>query len=261
MTKLSVNLNAIAFLRNRRDVPWPDIQQLAKTILNSGAHGITVHPRPDQRHIRFTDIDNLANLIKTDYPQAEFNIEGYPDARFYELVSKAQPDQVTLVPDTPEQSTSDHGWDFNQDSEFLDREIAKFKKSGIRVAVFVDPTPESPLCAWELGADRIELFTGPYGGEMKKPNVAQHLKNLSETAQSALKVGHNNDQNKPMLGINAGHDLNLQNLPDFLAAVPNISEVSIGHAITADALLMGFPEAVRRYLAIIAPDTDDRISM
>lgn len=251
MAKFSVNLNAVALFRNRRNLPWPNLLQVARAVLEAGAHGITVHPRQDQRHIKITDVESLAKLLRTEYPDAEFNVEGYPTTGFYELVSRVRPDQVTLVPDSPEQSTSDHGWNISENRELLRREVARLREFGIRVSLFINPNPEDPPKAWEIGADRIELFSGLYGGEIRKNIAEERLTDLINTANSARKVGHNNGSKDIGLKINGGHDLNLHNLPDFIAGVPDLAEVSIGQAITADALLIGFPEAVRQYLSIL----------
>lgn len=243
MTKLSVNLNAVAQLRNRRDLPWPSVTGIARLALDAGADGITVHPRPDARHIRRHDVFDLVALLRTDYPGAEFNIEGYPSDDFLSLVSEAKPDQVTFVPDDPAQATSDHGWDFARYHGFLADVVGRMKRMGIRVSLFVDEDPETGLAARAVGADRVELFTGPYGASHSDPEGARvHLANLAATAEAAHRAG---------LGVNAGHDLTLDNLPAFRAAVRGVAEVSIGHALTADALLCGYPEAVRRYKALL----------
>jgi len=243
MTKLSVNLNAVAMLRNRRDIGWPSVTGTARLVLDAGAAGITVHPRPDERHIRRSDVHELATLLRTDYPEAEFNIEGYPSNAFLELVEMAAPDQVTLVPDDPKQATSDHGWDVASDRDLLFNTVERMKRGGTRVSLFVDEDPEVPARVAEVGADRVELYTGPYGAHFKSEHGQTHLDRLSATARAALDAG---------LGINAGHDLTLENLPPFVRSVPGVAEVSIGHGITADALVMGFAEAVRRYKAALA---------
>ncbi|RUT35158.1 pyridoxine 5'-phosphate synthase [Arsenicitalea aurantiaca] len=243
MTKLSVNLNAVAHLRNRRDLPWPSVTGIARAVLDAGAEGITIHPRPDERHIRRTDVFDLERLLRTDYPGIEYNIEGYPSADFLALCLEARPDQATLVPDDPAQSTSDHGWSVRKSAEILVPAIETLKAAGIRVSLFIDEDPAQPADARALGADRVELYTGPYGGSHGTPEGRDHLARLAATAEAAHAAG---------LGVNAGHDLTLANLPDFQAAVPGVQEASIGHAITADALLMGFPEAVRRYRAVLA---------
>ncbi len=243
MTLLSVNLNAVAMLRNRRDIGWPSVVGVARLVLEAGADGITVHPRPDERHIRRSDVRELAPMLRQEFPKAEFNIEGYPDEVFLSLVEEVMPDQVTFVPDDPAQSTSDHGWDIDANVDFLKASIARMKAKNLRVALFVDDDPSVPPDAWEVDADRVELYTGPYMADFGNPVGAHHLQRLAMTAKAAIAAG---------LEINAGHDLNLASLPEFLAAVKGVEEVSIGHAITSDALLMGFPEAVRRYKGLLS---------
>jgi pyridoxine 5-phosphate synthase len=237
---LSVNLNAIAMLRNRRDLPWPNVIGLGRIALAAGASGLTVHPRPDERHIRFSDLPAIRALIDDEFPEAEFNIEGYPTAEFLDLVARNEPEQVTLVPDDPAQSTSDHGWDLKQHAEYLAPIIAGLKHQAIRVSLFVDPNPEAPAAAKALGADRIELYTGPYGGAHDDPRrEAAELAKLELTAVAAAKAG---------VAVNAGHDLTVANLPALVKKVPNLVEVSIGHGLTADALVHGMSGAVERFL-------------
>jgi len=248
VTKLSVNLNAVAFLRNRRDVGWPSVVGIARTVLEAGADGITVHPRPDQRHIRRTDVVELAHLLATEYPQAEFNIEGYPNDAFLELVETIKPHQVTFVPDDPAQSTSDHGWDIQTYRNLLTTSIARMKAHKIRVSLFIDEDPNVPPDVGEVDADRVELYTGPYGASFGTPEGDRHLDRLVVTARAAAAAG---------LEINAGHDLTLENLPALVRQMPQLDEVSIGHGITADALRMGFPEAVRRYKAALESQRTD----
>ena len=243
MTKLSVNLNAVAYLRNRRNLAWPSVIGIARLVLDAGADGITVHPRPDERHIRRTDTLELAALLRADYPRAEFNIEGYPSPDFLELVERAAPDQVTFVPDDPSQSTSDHGWDVAGNRALLVQAIERMHARVIRVSLFIDEVPEVATDAADVGADRIELYTAPYADAPTLEAAIPHLAALAATTRAARAAG---------LEVNAGHDLSLHNLPAFQLAVPDIAEVSIGHAITADALLMGFPEAVRRYKVALA---------
>ncbi len=242
MTKLSVNLNAVAMLRNRRDIGWPSVTGIARLVLEAGADGITVHPRPDERHIRRSDVRELAKMLRADFPEAEYNIEGYPNEVFLSLVEEVLPDQVTFVPDDPEQSTSDHGWDIDANVELLKRSIRRMKAKNLRVALFIDEDPSVPPDAWEVDADRVELYTGPYAANFRGPEGDHHLRRLAVTARAAEAAG---------LEINAGHDLTLENLPPFLAATPHIAEVSIGHGITSDALVMGFPEAVRRHKKVL----------
>jgi pyridoxine 5-phosphate synthase len=239
--KLSVNLNAIAMLRNRRDLPWPSVVGLGRIALEAGAAGLTVHPRPDERHIRFTDVPALKSLIKTEFPGREFNIEGYPTEDFLLLVEAHRPDQVTLVPDDPSQATSDHGWAFAASRERLAEVSARLKKGGMRVSLFADgdASAEEVATARAVGADRIELFTGPYGGCYDdREAAAAWLDKLAATALLAKANG---------LAVNAGHDLTVANLPALVAVVPHLAEVSIGHGLTADALEYGMAETVRRY--------------
>lgn len=242
MTKLSVNLNAVAMLRNRRDVGWPSVTGMARVVLDAGAAGITVHPRPDERHIRRSDVFELAEVLQA-YPAAEFNIEGYPSSDFLALVERIKPDQVTFVPDAPGQATSDHGWNIDDNRAFLRDTIARMKASNLRVALFVDADPTVPPDAWEVDADRVELYTGPYGATFGSPEGQRHLDQLVMTAQAAVAAG---------LEINAGHDLTLANLPEFVRRMPRIDEVSIGHGITSDALIFGFAEATQRYMTVLA---------
>jgi pyridoxine 5-phosphate synthase len=249
MVALSVNLDAVAHLRNRRNLPWPSVVGIARAVLEAGADGITVHPRPDERHIRRSDVAELQALLRAEFPRAEYNIEGYPSEDFLRLVEATRPDQVTFVPDGPDQSTSDHGWDVAANGELLERASDVMKALGIRVSLFVDADPAVPAAALGVGADRIELFTGPFGARYGTAAGTEALNLLSETAgaaQAAAKAA-----GRP-LGLNAGHDLTLENLPAFLEAIPHVDEVSIGHAMIADALLTGYPEAVRRYRAVLA---------
>jgi len=250
-TRLSVNLNAVAYLRNRRAVPWPDLLEVARAVLDAGAHGITVHPRPDQRHIRFSDVRDLSALIASDYPHAEFNIEGYPTSEFIELVLSVKAHQVTLVPDSPDQSTSDHGWNFDEHGAMLATVVHDLQHHGLRVALFVDPMADAPMSAWQTGAERIELYTGPYGGASDPRSADRALSDLVATAEAARMTGHNQADDRPALQMNAGHDLTADNLPPLRHAIPDLAEVSIGHGLTADALLIGFPAAVRRCLAAL----------
>ncbi|QYO75363.1 pyridoxine 5'-phosphate synthase [Devosia sp. SCS-3] len=246
MTLLSVNLNAVAQLRNRRNLPWPSVTGIARVVLDAGASGITVHPRPDERHIRRTDVFDLSALLRAEYPEAEFNIEGYPSEDFLALIEDVDPQQVTLVPDDPAQATSDHGWDFAGKGNFLTSVVQRLKRSDRRISLFCDPDAGAAgiAAAKATGADRVELFTGPYGACHDDPEQArQELAVLAETCKAALAAG---------LGVNAGHDLTLDNLPAFQAAVPGVAEVSIGHGITADALVMGFAEAVAAYRKALA---------
>jgi pyridoxine 5-phosphate synthase len=241
MTNLSVNLNKVATLRNQRDLDIPNVLHAAKLCLDSGADGITVHPRPDQRHIRPCDVYDLAKVLK-GYPNAEFNLEGNPfEGQFLEFVRDVKPTQCTLVPDEPSQRTSDHGWSMSpNEMERLTPIVRDLKQLGCRVALFVDATLESMQSIVKLGADRVELYTEPYAADFaaKIPDPAQRF---AEAARRASSAG---------LAVNAGHDLSLLNLPLFLATVPNVSEVSIGHALIADALEYGLRETTRKYVAI-----------
>ena len=238
---LSVNLNAIAQLRNRRDLPWPSVVGMGRVALENGAQGLTVHPRPDERHIRFTDLPDLRALIDDEFPEAEFNIEGYPTDEFLDLCEANAPEQVTLVPDAPAQATSDHGWDFTANHNMLSPIVARLKSNGFRVALFADADPEGVRWAVDTGADRIELYTGPYAGTYDSPSAAQReLDALQATADAAREVG---------LGTHAGHDMTVANLPPLVARIPDLFEVSIGHGLTADALEYGMAATVKRFLA------------
>ncbi|MEN9894792.1 MAG: Pyridoxine 5-phosphate synthase synthase [Pseudomonadota bacterium] len=239
--KLSVNLNAIAMLRNRRDVPWPSVTEMGAIAMAAGAHGLTVHPRPDERHIRKSDLAPLRALLDDLYPLGEFNMEGYPNPEFLSLVETVVPEQVTLVPDDPSQATSDHGWDFRASRSLLDKAVSRLKKNGFRVSLFADADADLDALkiARDIGADRIELYTGPYGGCHSQPEKAKRLlADLGSTADMALSLG---------LKVNAGHDLVVDNLPALAARIPDLAEVSIGHGLTADALIYGMFETVRRF--------------
>jgi pyridoxine 5-phosphate synthase len=243
--KLSVNVNAIAYLRNRRHVPWPDLVEIGRIALKAGAVGLTVHPRPDERHIRYDDVPALRDLIRTEFPTCEYNIEGYPDERFLKLVEENRPDQVTLVPDLPGQGTSDHGWDFVENSNFLSPIIARLQSGKMRVALFVDPDPTQPALAKATGADRIEIFTGPYGGPSSETTMKIEFEKVVATGKAAAQIGIN---------LNAGHDLTRKNLPPLVASLPNLKEVSIGHAIIADAMVYGMENAVKMFRKAIGED-------
>lgn len=246
--KLSVNLNAIAMLRNRRDLPWPSVTGLGRIALQAGASGLTVHPRPDQRHIRFSDLAPIRSLVDTEFSGTEFNMEGFPEEGFMRLVEEHRPEQVTLVPDDPSQATSDHGWDFRANHNLLGNIVGRLKALGLRVSVFADGEPdrEALTIAKEVGADRIELYTGPYGGCYDDPAEAARLvERLGETADIAFGLG---------LDVNAGHDLTVANLPALVARIPRLAEVSIGHGLTADALEYGMAETVRRFCRACGQD-------
>jgi pyridoxine 5-phosphate synthase len=237
MIRLSVNLNKVALLRNSRGGQVPDLLQVARDCEAFGAEGITVHPRPDQRHIRYDDVPALRSLVTT-----EFNIEGNPTPEFLELVLANPPHQCTLVPDAPDQLTSDSGWDTVAHRSFLRDVITTLHDAGIRVSLFVDPVPRLIEGARDTGADRIELYTGPYAhGFGADPEAA--VKPYREAARVAAAVG---------LGLNAGHDLNLDNLRFFAGQCPNLLEVSIGHALIADALYFGLANTIRMYLRQLA---------
>jgi pyridoxine 5-phosphate synthase len=238
-TALSVNLNKVALVRNTRHLGIPSVTRAATLCLEAGAAGITVHPRPDARHIRTDDVHDLAALLK-HWPDREFNIEGNPFHNLMDFVRQVRPHQVTFVPDSEGQFTSDHGWSFPQDAARLKPLIAEAKSLGVRVSLFMDPLPEAMAAAKAVGADRVELYTETYASAYGTPKQAEVLAAFKATAEAALAVG---------LGINAGHDLNRDNLHTFLSTVPGVQEVSIGHALIADALEMGYTETVRAYNA------------
>jgi pyridoxine 5-phosphate synthase len=242
MTRLSVNLNKIALLRNARTLGIPSVTRAATIALDAGAHGITVHPRPDARHIRIDDVRELAALLKSR-PAAEFNIEGNPFEGLVAIAREVMPQQCTLVPDEPGAVTSDHGWDIDRDGARLRPLVAELKAAGIRVSLFMDPVPAAMAAVRELGADRIELYTEPYARAFGSAGERAEVEKYAAAARAAQQAG---------LGINAGHDLNQQNLPRFLSGVPGVLEVSIGHALVADALEAGLAATVRGYLAAIA---------
>ena len=245
--KLSVNINAIAYLRNRRDLPWPDPVHLGRIALEAGASGLTVHPRPDERHLRFSDLGPVRALIDDEFPKAEFNIEGYPTEDFLALCEAHQPEQVTLVPDDPSQPTSDHGWDFAAHEDFLRGVVKRLKKGGMRVSLFADPTAEGLEIAKAVGADRVEFYTGPYGSTFNDPKAAKlELDKLKTAGEAAQALG---------LDVNAGHDLTVANLPALCKVLPHLKEVSIGHGLTADALEFGMAGTVQRHLKALSSAT------
>jgi pyridoxine 5-phosphate synthase len=234
MTKLSVNINKIATLRNSRGGNNPDIIKTAEDIQTFGAQGITVHPRPDERHIRYADVFELKKIITT-----EFNIEGNSrEKKFVDLVLANKPDQVTLVPDALGQLTSDHGWDTIKNKDYLIEIVQVFQKAGIRVSLFVDPVVEMVVAAKQTGTDRIELYTENYAREFQKGNHEQAIASYITAAQKAVELG---------LGINAGHDLDLHNLKYFSENIPGLLEVSIGHALICDALYLGLENTIQLY--------------
>ena len=233
MTRLSVNINKVATLRNARGGNLPDVQRFAVDCELFGAQGITVHPRPDERHIRKEDVYQLKSMVTT-----ELNVEGNPTEEFMALVTDIRPTQVTLVPDDPNQLTSNHGWDTRRHLDFLKGVVNELHAYRIRVSIFVDPDPEMVEYALRTGADRVELYTGPYA-EMFAENPKKAIEFYRPAAEKAHELG---------LGMNAGHDLNLKNLKPFIKAFPWTAEVSIGHAIVCDALYLGIQETIQEYL-------------
>jgi pyridoxine 5-phosphate synthase len=236
-TALSVNVNKVALLRNTRHLGIPSVLRAATLCLQAGADGITVHPRPDERHIRGHDVHELAALMK-DWPQAEYNIEGNPFHNLMDFVRVVKPHQATFVPDAEGQFTSDHGWNLAADGERVKPLIDECHALGVRVSLFMDADPAAMPLARAIGADRVELYTEPYAAAHGQPGQAAQLQAFAAAAQAAQAAG---------LGVNAGHDLNRDNLADFLRAVPGVLEVSIGHALVADALELGLAETVRAY--------------
>jgi pyridoxine 5-phosphate synthase len=240
-TALSVNVNKVALVRNTRHLGIPSVTRAAELCLEAGARGITVHPRPDERHIRSHDVYELAGLMKA-WPDREYNIEGNPSQNLMDFIRQVRPHQATFVPDSEDQFTSDHGWSFPQDAERLAPLVAECKALGVRVSLFMDPTPEAMAAAKAVGADRIELYTEPYAAAWGTPDQAAQLERYRAAAQAALDAG---------LGVNAGHDLNRDNLTAFVRGVPGVLEVSIGHALIADALELGYAATVQAYNACI----------
>ena len=240
-TVLSVNVNKVALLRNSRALDLPNLQRAATIALEAGAGGITIHPRPDERHIRAADVPQLAALLQR-WPQAEFNIEGNPFHNLMGFVESVRPQQCTFVPDSAEQATSDHGWQLAADADRLRPVIARARALGVRVSLFMDPDPAAMRLAREIGADRVELYTERYARSHGSAGASDVLAGYRRAAEAALAEG---------LGVNAGHDLNRANLTDFLRGVPGVEEVSIGHALVSDALELGLAEAVRAYLRCI----------
>jgi pyridoxine 5-phosphate synthase len=239
MTQLSVNVNKIALLRNSRGRDFPNVLDFSKKYIDLGVHGITVHPRQDQRHITNQDAYDLAEMLK-QYPNVEYNIEGYPSKEFMKIIRETRPDQCTLVPDGVNQVTSDHGWDMTQNQSRI-RDLAEELKSyGVRSAVFLDPVLNQVELVAETGVDRIELYTEEYASSYGTSDKARVLRKYQESAKLAQSLG---------LGVNAGHDLDSENLSDFLT-IPQILEVSIGHVLTIECLLQGMPTVIERYLEI-----------
>ncbi|MBI3796198.1 MAG: pyridoxine 5'-phosphate synthase [Deltaproteobacteria bacterium] len=242
MIKLSVNLNKIATLRNARGGDRPNVVQAARTCIAAGCHGITVHPRPDGRHIRTQDVLDLAAMLAV-----EFNIEGYPSQEFLDLVCRVRPAQCTLVPDPPEVLTSNAGWNLKGEVRWLSEVLKRLHEHSIRTSLFLEPDPEQARRAKDIGTDRIELYTERYAKMFATPEQAQVFTMFHQAALVAQEVG---------LGLNAGHDLNLDNLPFFAQNIPGLLEVSIGHALICDALDMGLREAVKAYLRALG-STDE----
>ncbi len=247
MIRLSVNINKVATLRNTRTVGIPSPTRAAELSLLAGAGGITVHPRPDGRHILAEDVDNVARLMR-HWQDAEFNVEGNPLHGLIDTVRRVTPNQVTLVPDMPDAFTSDQGWNLKREESRLADVVGEIKEHGARVSLFVDAVPETMVIAAATGADRVELYTEPYARAfLAREEVDEVVERYAETARAAVEAG---------LGINAGHDLNRRNLSLFLQRVPHIDEVSIGHALIADAIEFGLADTVGRYLSIIEESQD-----
>ena len=239
MARLSVNLNKVALLRNSRRTGVPDIARFARIALDSGAEGLTVHPRPDERHIRRSDVTLIADLMRADRPVKEFNIEGYPEDRLLAILREARPEQCTLVPDAPDAFTSEEGWRLdNAQSSLAHPAIAAIKGLGCRVILFIDPDPSVVPRIRSSGADGVEIYTGTYAAAFREGAHAALLRAIGDAARAAADAG---------LVVNAGHDLNLLNIPPLMEAVPFLAEASIGHELTADALEMGFGATVAAY--------------
>ncbi len=247
MTRLSVNLNKVALLRNSRTLGIPSVVGAGVMVLDAGARGLTVHPRPDERHIRPQDVFDLAELVR-GRSTIEYNIEGNPFENLLDYARKLRPHQCTLVPDDPAQFTSDHGWNLARDAQRLKPIIAEMKSLGIRVSLFMDAEPQSMVLAAASGADCVELYTEPYAASYGTPAQAAVTAQYAAAAAAARQAG---------LLVNAGHDLNRANLAPFLASVKSVAEVSIGHALIADALALGLAATVRDYLAAIARGTTE----
>ena len=259
-TALSINLNKIALIRNSRNTAYPSVTEHAEKVLNAGAQGITIHPRPDQRHIRAKDCFELDQLLTAKYPSIELNIEGNPFAGpvksalsfvgdypgFMSIIRDIRPAQCTLVPDGDDQLTSDHGFDLHKSASALRPIIDECHELGVRVSLFMDPTPEQIAIAKDINADRIELYTGPYADAYLRGEYQAVLAKFSQAAKFAQELG---------IGVNAGHDLNLHNLAEFVQAAPNVLEVSIGHAFTVDCIELGLNTAVAEYLKRLTAPT------
>jgi pyridoxine 5-phosphate synthase len=254
--RLSVNLNKVALLRNSRHTGVPDLLKYAALVREAGADGITVHPRPDERHIRRDDVLKLSEWMAPWRPRFELNIEGFPDDRLLQIVEIARPEQCTLVPDDPTAFTSEEGWKLdNHDSRLVASAVPAFARLGCRVILFIDPDPLVIARIVPTGAAGVEIYTGSYAGEFRAQGPGKYFRDTVAAAQAAQAAG---------MRINLGHDLNLENLPPLIAAIPAVAEASIGHELTADALVVGFPNAVRAYKAALAgtpgdtPDAQDR---
>ncbi|MDB5849063.1 MAG: pyridoxine 5-phosphate synthase [Rhodoferax sp.] len=241
-TALSVNINKVALVRNTRHLGIPSVTRAATLCLEAGAHAITVHPRPDERHIRASDVPELAALMQ-QWPGREFNIEGNPFQNLMDFIRAVRPTQCTFVPDGEDQFTSDHGWNLAQDADRLRPLIEEAQSLGVRVSLFMDPQPEAMAAAKAVGADRVELYTETFASAFGTPRRAEVLDQFAQTTHAAVAIG---------LGVNAGHDLSRDNLTAFLRACPGVQEVSIGHALIADALELGYAATVRDYLRCIA---------
>jgi pyridoxine 5-phosphate synthase len=241
-TSFSVNLNKIALLRNSRGTDFPKVVAFARRALAVGVHGLTVHPRPDQRHTTYQDVRDLSALVR-EHPGVEFNVEGNPVEGFMAIVREALPHQATLVPDAEDQLTSDHGWRLQSQVDRVRAIVRELQSLGIRVSLFMDPVVSDIALAAQTGADRIELYTEPYARAFGTPEQRPALERFATAAARAQELG---------LGVNAGHDLNLENLGTFLQTVPNVLEVSIGHAVIVESFDYGWEETLRRYLAVTA---------
>jgi len=245
MARLSVNLNKIALLRNSRRTGVPDVLEFARLAYEAGAQGITIHPRPDERHIRGSDVQAIAELMRDWRPACELNIEGYPDERLFAICEAVRPEQATLVPDGPGVLTSEEGWKLdNRDTPLVTSSVARLKAMGARVILFIDPDPDVIDRVPGSGADGVEIYTGGYAEAFRHGRPAAMLDACARTARRAAARG---------LVVNAGHDLNLENLPALVAALPALAEASIGHELTADALKLGWSAAVRAYKAALNP--------
>ena len=239
MVKLSVNVNKIAVIRNSRGGEIPSVLEAARVAIGAGCHGITVHPRPDARHITTRDVFDLAAMLSGEFKRIEFNIEGYPGPEFLELVTRVRPAQCTMVPDPPGVLTSNAGWNLASGADRLGDVLDRLRECGIRTSLFIEADADAAEKARALGAERVELFTGPYARAFGTAEARQALARHREAARAAHRVG---------LGVNAGHDLNLANIPAYVKAVPNLEETSIGHALISDAIYIGLAAAVKAYL-------------